>query len=278
MQTERFLARGFLESHPEDAAAILERFSTEELASLLQEYRPPTAAAVLERMIPVRAAEVLARMPLERSRDVVDALPIHAAAGFLSRMEIVQRESILASLSSESAGPLRVLLKYPDDTAGYFMDTRVLTLTPEMTAGEALGRVRRSLGHVLYYLYVTERDRVLVGVINLRELMIARPRDTIGSMMNSPVIHLTVNAHRHAILNHPGWGRFPALPVVNHAGVFEGVIRYRTLQALPRRPESPGWAPAAGAILVGLSEAMWIGLSAVLVGLAAGIKNRKAGG
>jgi len=277
MQTERFLAQGFLESHPEDAAAILERFTAEELAAVLQENRPRIAAAVLERMIPVRAAEVLASMPLERSRDIVEALPIHSAAGFLSRMEAVQRETILASLPSESVRPLRALLKYPDDTAGYFMDTRVLTLTPEMTAGEALGRVRRSLTHVFYYLYITDRDRALVGVINLRELMIARPRETVGSIMNSPVVHLTVNAHRQAILNHPGWGRFPALPVVNHAGVFEGVIRYRTLQALPRRPEAPGWAPVAGALLIGLSEAMWIGLSAVLVGLATGMKNRKAG-
>jgi magnesium transporter len=277
MQTERFLARGFLESHPEDAAVILERFSPEELVNLLQEYRPPIAAAVLERMIPIRAAEVLARMPLERSREVIDALPIHSAAGLLSRMESGNRETILASLPAESVKPLRVLLKYPDDTAGYFMDTRILTLTTEMTAGEALGRVRRSLNNVFYYLYVTDRNRVLMGVINLRELMIARPRETVGSIMNSPVVHLTVNAHRHAILNHPGWGRFPALPVVDHAGVFEGVIHYRTLRALPRRPESPGWAPAAAAVFLGLSEALWIGLSAVLVGLAAGMKNRKAG-
>jgi magnesium transporter len=277
MRTERFLAQGFLESHPEDAAVILERLTTEELANLLQENRPPIAAAVLERMIPIRAAEVLVLMPLERSREVVDALPIHAAAGILSRMEFGNRETILASLPPDSVKPLRVRLMYPDDTAGYFMDTRILTLTAEMTAGEALGRVRRSLNNVFYYLYITDRNRMLVGVINLRELMIARPGETVGRIMNSPVVHLTVNAHREAILNHPGWGRYPALPVVDHAGVFEGVIRYRTLRELPRRPEAAGWAPVAGAVLLGLSEAMWIGLSAVLVGLAAGMKNRKTG-
>lgn len=276
MQTERFLAQGFLESHPEDAAMILERFSPEELADLLQENPPPIAAAVLERMIPIRAAEVLALMPPERWREVVDALPIHAAAGLLSRMESGNRESILASLSPDSVKPLRVLLKYPDNTAGYFMDTRIMTLTTEMTAGEALVRVRRSLKNIFYYLYVTDRNRVLVGVINLRELLIARPRDSVGTIMNTPVVHMTVNAHRHAILNHPGWGRFPALPVVDHAGVFQGVIRYRTLRALPGRPESPGWAPVAAAVLLGLSEALWVGLSAVLIGIAAGMKNRKA--
>lgn len=274
MQTERFLARGFLESHPEDAAAILERFSAEELAGLLQEGEPSIAAAVLERMIPIRAAEVLALMPLERSLGVMDALPIHAAAGLLNRMESRNRESILASLPPETVKPLRVLLKYPDDTAGYFMDSRVLTLTAEMTVGEGLGRVRRSLKNVFYYLYVTDRNGRLVGVVTLRELMIARPRETIGGIMNTPVVHLTVNAHRQAILNHPGWGRFPALPVVDHAGVFGGVIRYRTLRALPGGTEPAAWASVTANLLLGLGEAFWIGLSAMLVGLSAGLKRR----
>lgn len=272
MRTEQFLAHGFLESHPEDAAVILERHSPEELLALFQDTPAPIAVAVLERMIPIRAAEILARMPLEKSGAFVQALPAHAAAGLLKRMESVNRETILASLVPDSAKAIRVLLKYPDDTAGYFMDTRILTLTAEMTAGEALGRVRRSLNNVIYYIYVTDRNRVLAGVVTLRELLTARPGETVGSIMSSPVIHLTVNAHRQAILNHPGWTRFPALPVTDHAGVFEGVIRYRTLRALPPRPEAPGLTPLVAEVFLGLSEALWSGLSALMFELASGMK------
>ena len=111
-------------------------------------------------------------------------------------MESEACNRLLESLPRDVADPLRILLRYPEDTAGALMEPGVMPLPVDITAGEALIRLRRLPRHVIHYLYVVDRSQVLVGVLSMRELLQARVKEPLTRVMHSPVTHLTAHSGR----------------------------------------------------------------------------------
>lgn len=277
METVRLLSRAFLEAHPDDAARILERFISEEAAALLEEISPTLAAALLPPMAPVAGAECLGRMATDRAAAVIAELDLDAAALLLRRMELAPRARVLEALPDPVAGPLGFLLRYPEGTAGALMDPRVLALPHDLAVGEALARVRRAPRLVLYYLYVVDRRQALVGVLNLRELLLAPRHVALDAVMRPHVARLSARADRATIVAHPGWREFHALPVVDEAGAFVGVVRYETLRRLEVEPATGPEGPRAVGAVVSLGELCWSGFARVLTELAVAVAPRVRG-
>jgi len=171
---------------------------------------------------------------------------------------------------------LNLLLRYPEGTAGALMDPRALALPQDIPVGEALARVRHAARDVLYYLYVVDRAQVLVGVLNLRELMLAPRKAEVASVMRPHVARLSARADRASILAHPGWREFHALPVVDDAGLFLGVIRYETVRRLEEDRGSAGQSANALTTVLTLGELCWRGMSLVLADLASGVAPAKS--
>ena len=153
------------------------------------------------------------------------------------------------------------------------MDPRALALPDDLAISEALKRVRRSPQNVLYYMYVVDRDQRLVGVLNLRELMLASPKTTLSSAMQPNVARLPALADLMAIVAHPGWRDFHALPVVDAGDTFIGVIRYETLRRLEDETGAPPYNQAVATVL-SLGELCWIGFAGMLAGLAATLSTK----
>lgn len=269
MDTEKLLALNFAQEHPSDAALILERLAPEDAADYLDELPPRAAAEVVDRMASSAAADCIGRLSRQRFGQIISTLPLNSAAGLLRRLEPERQEHLLKQAPPEVAALLGRLLRYPENCAGALMDPRVLALPEDITASEALARVRRVPRRALYYLYVVNREQKLVGVLNLRELMLAAPRDNLTAAMRREVWRLTALAGRAAIVDHPAWREVHALPVVDDDGVFLGVLRYETLRRLEGETKSP--SPAGGALsaVLSLGELYWVGLAGVLTDLTA---------
>jgi magnesium transporter len=274
--TDRMVARVLAEGHPGDAARVLERFDEASAADILAEWAPRPAARVLEQMMPELAAAGLSRLPPATAREVLAELHLDSVVGLLRRAPEEAREAVMAGMSEGRREPLRRLLAHPEGTAGGLMDPMVLALPDDVDAEAAMQRVRQSPQHALAYLYVVDRAGRLVGVTSLRDLMTAAPRAHLGTLTRTPVMRLHAGDDRRAILVHPGWNEFHALPVVDAEGRFLGAVRYETL----RRLEIEGAAqPAerAVSVAVSLGELYWMGLSGLVEGLGA-VALRGAGG
>jgi magnesium transporter len=269
MKSERSLFNAFLESHPGDAARILERFPAGEIAGVLERTEPSVAAEVVERMDPVSAARFLEGAGRDLAAAVVAALPVHEAARLFRVMASESCNLLLESLPAEVANPLRTLLRYPEDTAGALMEPGVMPLPADLTVGEAWIRLRRSPRYVITYLYVVDRSQVLVGVLSLRELLRAKARDPLRRVMRSPVTHLTARSRRADIVEHPGWKNFYKLPVTDDSGALIGVIGYKAFRHLESRhaPRELGQTVLETALSFG--ELFWVGLSAGVESLTA---------
>lgn len=269
MSTRDRLVQRFVGEHPGDAARLLEAIGADEVAALLAVIEPAAAAGVLRCMAAAESAYCLAQMDTPAAARVLARMSLDTAAGLLRRLPGDAREALLAALRPDVAGPLGRLLRYPDGTAGALMDPRVLALPADLDAGEALERVRRSPEFTLYYVYVVDRDGRLAGVLNLRELMLAPPHDSLASHMHTDVAFLGGSADRDSVLAHPAWRRLHALPVVAHDRVFLGVIRYETLRGIEHEGRDDD-GDTLGTV-VRLGELCWIGMAGMLAGLATAV-------
>ncbi len=232
MDLKTRLASDLAVDHPLEAAQALERLPARDVAALLDGLEIEPATLLIQQMALHSAAAVLFELPEARGSEIVGRLPTELAARLLRSLDGTVRERLLAAHSNRRARELRSVLAFPEGTAGALMDPEVLALPQDLTAKEALARVRDAAGHARYNLYLVDRNQVLVGVINLRELLMARPGALLSVLMKPAVHRLAAHADRHAIVSHPGWRQVHALPVVDGRGCYLGAVRFRMLRRL----------------------------------------------
>jgi len=244
MDLRQSLSSAFATRYPLEAAAALETQPPEEIARVLQGLSPETAAAVLRRIPPgisarsveLLDADVMAGILVNFGTD--DALPL------LRQLSPEVRDAIIQTMPAEQAKALRTVISFPPGTAGALMDPRTVALPMDMEADEALKAIRRDAEHVRYHLYVINRERRLVGVLNMQELMLARPKDRLETIMQEAHHRLSPSADRYTIAKHPGWRDVRSLPVVDLSECFLGAIHYHVLIAIEdelyQRDAEPG--------------------------------------
>lgn len=266
MKLETQLARAFLEEHPREAALALERLTPAERAEVVRA-APEEAAAALGEMVAAAAAQCFEMLTPEEAAPALAGLAADVAIALLRRMPHATASSLVAQLPESRRDPLRRALRYPEGTAGAVMDPMVLAIPVDITVGEARLRLRREVG-LLYYLFVVDRDGLLVGVLDIPELMRAHPRDPVGSVMNSPVDHVPAWAPADAVRAHPGWRSYHALPVTDETGRFAGAIRYQTLRRLEHEAGVSGADASTGLAVGALGELFHLGLAGFVEGVA----------
>lgn len=232
MGLTRELADALVREHPERAAFVLERLEPEAAVAILARGEAADAAALLRRLSPQRASHVLGRLPPERGAVLLARLDLDQAVRLVRRLGLQVRQQMLEQLDAKRARAISALLAFAEGTAGALMDPDVLALPQGLSAREALARVRSEPEHARYNLYVVDDEQRLVGALNLRELLLARPNQTLAELMTPGPIRLEAGADRSAIVSHPGWREVHALPVVDERGCYLGAIRYRTLREL----------------------------------------------
>jgi len=226
------LARHALARHPDRATMVLEKLDETEVVRLLERSRPTGAAAIVERLSPHYTAAVLSGLSPERAAQILDALPVVSATRVMRRTDHELREALLARIDPKRARTIRTALRFRQGSAGALMDPDVLALPPELSTREALQRVRKTPELARYNLYVVDQTDRLVGALNLRELLLARGRLQLADLMTREPHRVVATADRASLLAHPGWKEVHALPVVDEADVFLGVIRYRVFRQL----------------------------------------------
>lgn len=251
MDVERELASGVVAAHPREAAQTAEQLPVEAVARLLETVDPEPAGDLLSHMTPLAARRVLDAIGPDRAARIVAELTTVVAALFLRGLPAEARGPLLAALPSRRADAVRSLLRFPEETAGSFMDPEVLALAEDLSAEQAVAAIREAPHAARYNLYVVDREQHLVGVINQRELLLAPRRAVLASFMTRRVHRLQAEAGRPAVVSHPAWREVHSLPVVDREGHYLGAIRYRTFRALEdalagRRDEGAVTAQALG--------------------------------
>jgi magnesium transporter len=268
MTGEETLARAFLASHAARAAMLLERMPASHAAGALRAVPVTAAADALQAMTPTRAAGVLTALTPVEAAPMVAELPVDGSAAIVRLLEGAPRERLLSALPEASREPVERVLGFPPGTAGAVMDPAILTLPEDVLVADARVRLRHAARGLLYYLYVTDRAHRLVGVLDIPELMLARPRDPVGAAMHRDVDRLSAWMPVSLVREHAGWHRYHAMPVVDEHQRLVGAIRYQTLRRLEREAADRGPEPALLTARA-LGELFRLGTTGLVAGIAA---------
>ena len=230
MTLQRELAERLVRRHPARAAAALEPLGAEAVAAWTRRLEPEQAGAVLPRLAPGMVGRVLALWPPARAAAMLASLDLDIAVRLLRRTDPTTRDALVAALPARRARAAHSLLRFPEESAGAWMDPEVLALPDDLPVREARRRLREEPELFRYNLYGVDREQRLTGVLTLRELWMARPGQKLADVMKRASHFLRAEDDRLRVASHPGWREVHALPVVDAAGVYLGAIRYRTLR------------------------------------------------
>lgn len=210
--------------HPADQADLFADLHDEHQIALLPELRPTDSADILERLDDSEVAELAAQLPTDDLIRIVEEMAPDEAADLLGDIHPARAEAVLAGLDDPSE--IRPLLLHPDDSAGGLMTSEFLALRPRMTAEDAIAAIRtwRPDSETAYYLFVVDAHRQLVGVVNLRQLVIAEPAALIADLMNPDVIAVTVGTDQEECARIMLREDLLALPVVDADRALVGVV------------------------------------------------------
>lgn len=226
------LLRTFVELHPEDAARAFETLEPTERVRLFKTLPVRIAVSLLERIGPHTGAPLLCEIDAGRGGELLRELSPRVASSLLHQLDEPSREQVLCTVSDDVSRSLRELARYPGNTAGAIMEPRVASLSIDLTAQQAISAIRKAPREALHYLYVTQRDGRLSGVLNMRDLLLAAPRDPIESLVRRNVVSVPDTMNSDEVVQLMREKGFLALPVVDFDGRLIGVVKHaEALQA-----------------------------------------------
>ncbi|MFQ5407183.1 MAG: magnesium transporter [Anaerolineales bacterium] len=223
-------AKQLLDSlHPADVAEAIGDLSLDEQTDVLPELDVDDAADVLEFLDEDEAAEIAANLPVATLATLLDEMEPDEAADVLLDLSSDQADAALAHMAS--ADRVQPLLAHDDDTAGGRMTSQVPILRRWMTTTQAIAYLRtfQPERETHYYLYVVDRNRKLIGIVGLRELILAAPDERVETIMSDDVISVSVDADQETCTRLISRYELLALPVVDAAGQLVGVITHDDL-------------------------------------------------
>ncbi len=216
----------FVTMQPMDIAQLLGELGENRLALMFRLLPKELAAETFIEMDPEEQELLIRGFSDAELKDVVDELYVDDAVDLIEEMPANVVKRILRSADPEMRRTINELLNYPEDSAGSIMTTEYVSLRPDMTAEEAIKRIRRGAvdKETIYTCYVTDRNRKLVGYVTLKSLLLAEDDTQITDIMGTDTISVTTTDDQEEVANTFSKYDMSALPVVDKESRLVGIV------------------------------------------------------
>ena len=217
---------GLAELHPADLATIIDQLAPRDRAGVLASLDDEAAADAIEEMEPDTQVEVIEDLAPERAADILEEMSPDDAADLVADLSDETRAELLALMERDEADELGELLRFPEDTAGGTMTTEFVAVPADLTAAQTIDRLRdlEPDAETIYYVYVVDAGERLVGVLSLRDLIVARPASPVGEVMIPEPVAVDVLADRDEVAAVVARYNLLAVPVVDAANRLVGIV------------------------------------------------------
>ncbi len=230
----------------QDAAMAerMEDISRADAAEVLSELSRERAADVAEYLDPETAAQIVSELDPEHAAEVVEQMESAEAAMMLQEMDPDDRVDVLDHVTDEKhreivdefSDPVRLdveqLEKFPPDTAGGIMTTQITALYEYVSVGDAIEVLRTIHDELeqMFYVYVIDRRGHLIGVLSMRDLILARPARLLRDIMIPRVVSVPATMDQEEVAQLMHEKRYLALPVVDRDNKLIGLITADDIQ------------------------------------------------
>ncbi len=211
---------------PQQLARIVSGLSKQEGAEVLASLEEEHAADTLEELSTAHQAQLLSAMSVEQAADLIEEMEPDEAADVLAKVPGPRQQELLEEMDAPESEAVRRLLEYDEDSAGGIMTTNVLTIGPERPVAEALAvyRTQEDAPDFAYYFFVVDEGGVLVGVLSMRQVLIAPAGALVRDVMTKePVVAAPDDEPQHVAEQIAEYNLL-AIPVAGEDGRFLGAI------------------------------------------------------
>lgn len=214
--------------HPAVVAEVLEELSPTEGWTVLGHTNLERQVEIFEFVTLPKQVELVEDVQRDRLTQLLEAMAPDDRVDLLSRLEPERVERLLPLIAQAERNDIRKLLSYDEDSAGSIMTTEYASLPENVTVRDALELLRKQAPdrETIYYIYIVDEDRRLLGLVSLRELILAQPATRVGHIMRREIFSVHVDDDREEVVHELAKYDLIAIPVVDRGNQLVGIITH----------------------------------------------------
>ena len=214
--------------HPADLAQVLTSVHDSErqaVFSLLVERSARLAMEAVSEMGPEEGAKLLTARSAEEISRLLTEIPSDDGAALIEHLPDELSSEVLELMRRRESGQVESLLEYTEQTAGRIMNPQVFALNEDLTVAEAITALQNSRDvEMVFYLYVVDSRRHLVGVTSLRRLLLVSPETPLKRIMTPEITSVRADTDQEEVARQVASYNLLAVPVVDEENKLVGVV------------------------------------------------------
>lgn len=218
----------FVDIHPYDFAQFLITIDDEHRKKLVKYFSDEELAEIIQELDYEQQKEFINEVGIKKASQILVEMSSDDAADLLGELDEQHKQKLFSLIDEREAADIKELLEYPENSAGGLMTTEYVIIPKYYTAEETLAKLRGTApdAETVYYLYVVDEEEKLIGVLSLRDLIVASTDTKIAHIMSERVVSVPVDMDQEAVARIMEKYDFLAIPVVDHNKRLVGIITF----------------------------------------------------
>jgi len=211
---------------PSTWARLISSLPPEEVPNLLARLPAPLAIEIVETLDPAAGRDLLTRLAPAEAAALLEAMDPDDATDIVAQLPEAGAERLLGRMSGPAASRVRLLMTYPPDSAGGRMTPSFLAVLPDTWAEKAIAIIREAARQpeTIYYIYVVDDARQFLGVLSLRQLLLASADTPVVELIARETVAVRVDTDQEEAARLLTERNLLALPVLDADGRLAGII------------------------------------------------------
>jgi len=220
--------KDFLDLHPMDQATFFIELSEERRFKIYSFLTPCEFGEIFSELEPSMQKKCIIELDRPFAVEMLNDLPPDDATDFFELLSYKDADFYLERMEKDEADDIKQLLKYEKGSVGSLMTTDVVTVAKDNSVIDVFERLKHSEvdAETFYYLYVTDSNKQLLGVVSLRELIISDPECRMDEIMNAGIISVSANTNQSEVIQIIRKYALLAVPVVTENYELLGIVTF----------------------------------------------------
>jgi Mg/Co/Ni transporter MgtE len=223
--------------HPVDLADILEELEGDQRLAVFKEIEPEHASDTLEEVEPRVQRELIRAIEKRYAAQLINDMSPAQAADILAALPAIEADELLRMINADNAAKVQKIIDQHDENILLFSTQKFMKMPKSTLVKDVMTDFREIARNmdVIMYIYVTEEQDILKGVVDLRELIAAEPDQSIGEIMTDNVISLTLGDTLSDAVNMFARYSFRAVPVTDEQDRLLAVVSFGDIRGITPR-------------------------------------------
>jgi len=213
--------------HPNDFSEIAENLSADQIIEIFRYIKDKeTIAEYISELNSELQSELFNTMSKKQASEILEEMDTDEAVDILGEIAPEESRALLNLMPKEEASEIEELMKYKENTTGSIMNNEFVALPEHLTAEESIQHIREMSpeAEMIYYVYILDERKRLIGVLSLRDLIVVDADKKIAEIMEEDVISVLDTEDREVAARVISDYDFLAIPVINKKGMMVGII------------------------------------------------------